>query len=45
MDAPSPSESSELSSLIRALEEIGSGAEAEVSFSLDTGVSGGLDVF
>ena len=34
-----------LSALIRALEEIGSGAGADVSFSLDTGVSGGLDVF
>ena len=34
-----------MSSLIRALEEIGRGADAEVSFSLDTGVSGGLDVF
>ena len=30
MDAPSPSESSELSALIRAFEEIGSGAGAEV---------------
>ena len=31
--------------LIRAFEEIGSGAEAEVSGSLDTGVSRGLDTF
>ena len=45
MDAPSPSESSELSALIRAFEEIGIGAGAEVSCSLDTGVSGGLDTF
>ena len=31
--------------LIRAFEEIGSGAEAEASGSLDTGVSRGLDTF
>ena len=34
-----------MSALIRAFEEIGSGAGAEVSCSLDTGVSGGLDTF
>ena len=34
-----------MSALIRAFEEIGSGAGAEVSCSLDTGVSGGLDAF
>ena len=45
MDAPSPSESSELRALMRASEEIGSGAGAEVSCSLDTEVSRGLDTF
>ena len=45
VDAPSPSESSELRALITASEAIGSGPGVTVSFAIDIGVSGGLDNF